>query len=69
MLEMTMGSLNTVPFRMLRMVPLGDFHICGPGGAGVQGCSWRSAGAQGGHATPSCMGSMVRCGISKLLCG
>jgi len=24
----TMGSLNTVPLRMLRMVPLGDTHIC-----------------------------------------
>lgn len=27
MLEMTMGSRNTVPLRMLRIVPLGDFHI------------------------------------------
>ncbi len=27
-LLMTMGSRNTVPLRMLRMVPLGDFHIC-----------------------------------------
>ena len=24
----TIGSLNTVPLRMLRMVPLGDTHIC-----------------------------------------
>ena len=24
----TIGSRKTVPFRMLRMVPLGDFHIC-----------------------------------------
>src|SRR5690348_15107209 len=24
----TMGSLNTVPSRILRMVPLGLFHIC-----------------------------------------
>ena len=28
---MTMGSRNTVPLRMLRMVPLGDFHIWGSG--------------------------------------
>ena len=27
MLEMTMGSRKTVPLRMLRIVPLGDFHI------------------------------------------
>ena len=26
-LSTTMGSLNTVPFRMLRMVPLGLLHI------------------------------------------
>lgn len=29
MLETTIGSLNTVPFKMLRMVPFGDSHICG----------------------------------------
>lgn len=28
MLEITIGSRNTVPLRMLRIVPLGDFHIC-----------------------------------------
>ena len=28
MLSMTMGSRNTVPLRMLRIVPLGLFHIC-----------------------------------------
>ena len=27
-LLITMGSRKTVPSRMLRMVPLGDFHIC-----------------------------------------
>ncbi len=28
MLEITIGSLNTVPLRMFLMVPFGDFHIC-----------------------------------------
>ena len=28
MFEMTIGSRNTVPFRMFLMVPLGLFHIC-----------------------------------------
>ena len=32
MLEMTMGSLNTVPLRMFRMVPLGLFHLYRPAG-------------------------------------
>ena len=27
MLEMTIGSLNTVPLRMFLIVPLGDLHI------------------------------------------
>ena len=25
--EITIGSLNTVPFKMFLMVPFGDFHI------------------------------------------
>ena len=28
MLEQMMGSRNTTPPRMLRIVPFGDFHIC-----------------------------------------
>ena len=36
MLEITIGSRNTVPLRMLRIVPLGLFHIWGEG-AGREG--------------------------------
>ena len=27
-LEMIIGSLNTVPFKIFLIVPFGDFHIC-----------------------------------------
>jgi hypothetical protein len=44
MLLITMGSRNTVPLRMLRMVPLGLFHI------------WRRTdrGRQVGHGQVAC---------------
>ena len=56
MLSITMGSRNTVPFKMLRMVPLGLFHICSQGrgrggarGAGLAGFSARGMWASTRH--------------------
>jgi hypothetical protein len=53
MLEMTMGSRNTVPLRMLRIVPLGLFHIWGSGGVRDRGGQAAPAMLGGGKGAPA----------------
>lgn len=56
MLSITMGSRNTVPFKMLRMVPLGLFHICGHGrgrgGGGSGRVGWLASAPAAGRPAP-----------------
>ncbi len=49
MLEMTMGSRKTVPFKMLRMVPLGDRHIS----LSLNSCTRSSSGVMVAHLMPT----------------
>lgn len=53
-LSITIGSRNTVPLRMLRIVPLGLFHICGAEQAEQSQQIAHSQGASRGRTGRSC---------------